>query len=350
MVFLAYRPHDYFRPYETDPWDSTEVDSDSSLPVPELLVKEGKRRGTFLRESPPTTDELEDRDILYNIILRASGADRASSPEPLSLPPAESAFPPPPLPHTLPSSSSTPLSDVHPPQPATSQPPLPLPTIPLPASPGPSGDTLLGLGAPRRDSKRAREEETEPPCSASDGHLHSKRPKRLVLHAISNAQTIGSEESSSAPHPPPVVQAAQHPAPGSLHVPGSIPVVAPPMQRRRTVKDLQQAIEGKKRPLTDKSHICQIGGCTKPFLCDNLQEAREHIKNHYTAATGSPSLSCLRPGCSEVCAKLDTALRHFEGHLPWVFPCPNAVHGCPKLSFSRADSQIRHMATCEYSE
>ena len=318
---LAFRPHDPYHEYAAEEWDSTDVDSDS----PKSLLEEGKLRCTILSKYPPTTEVVEDPVLLREFIahlyvLRWELYQELESPSPSSTqPPAPVSL------HVTPSPTAAPLSDF-PSSPTTSTPSVqPASLVLPPASSNPSDD--VSPIAHSRDSKRSRKDSDS---SYSDSGLlpQNKRLRSGVLQPISNFHALPSssvllQKPSQAP------EATANP---DCHAP--LPATQP-KQRRRTAQDLQEAV--KAHPSTDKSHICQIGECKEPLLCDNLQESRDHIRRHYVG-TIPPSLSCLRPGCSLVCSTVDAARRHFETHLPWVFLCPNVVRGCTAEPFSRQDA------------
>ena len=300
MPIIAYRPPDPYHPYRDD-WESTEVESDPSLSDSEVLEREGKRCGTTFLEFPPSKERAERYAMIYENYIPASAYA------------------------------------------TTSPPPLPAFNHPAPASPGSSNDDSASSEAPCRNAKRSREQETESSGSESNSPRKSKRPKRSVFRSIWNTLSIAS---SSAPHPPAVVEASPSPAPAPHLVAAPTPTAAAALRcgQRRTVQDLQQVIKTKVRPANDNSHVCQVNGCLTPLLAEDMDTARKHIAQHYVA-TGS--LVCLRPGCLRPYRNLTSLVRHFETHLPWIYPCPNAAR-CGYGPFTRADVQKRHINMCEY--
>ncbi|PIL26459.1 hypothetical protein GSI_12217 [Ganoderma sinense ZZ0214-1] len=344
---VAYRPADHYHPYFPAEWEATDVESDS----PAFLRKEGKRRGTVLSKVPPTAEVRENLVLLGEFIFNASeGLDsRGSSPEPPSpsLSPSSPLASPPLSLLPLALSSTTSLSDFT--QQSTDTPSL-LPILPAqpPASPGPSNDA-----APTRlrRGKRTRVEDTESPCSESDLPLINKRPKRPVLVPISNDPTIASPPEQAAPKLKSRAAKAT-PAPLPAATPDPMPPVAASKQRRRTIRELQLAVNGKARPSTDNSHICQIGGCEEALPWQDMKWTRAHITKHFTDhynGKGSKTFGCLRPGCPKVYQCIASAVRHFETHLKWNFPCPNAgPEKCQNGPFKRADTQKRHMLECSF--
>ena len=332
---LAFRPHDPYHEYAAEEWDSTDVDSDS----PKSLLEEGKLRGTILSKYPPTTEVVHDAVLLREFIahlyvLRWELQQELESPSPSSTqPPAPLSL------HVTPSHTPTPLSDV-PPSPTISA-PLAQPVYlvrPL-ASSIPS--SYISPVAHRGGSKRVRKDDSGSPSSDSGLPAQNKRAKRRVLQPISNSRTIPSSS---------VLVLRKSQALKATNPAHDAPLLtAPPKQQRRTIQDLQNAVEGKARPTTDDSHICQIGGCKEPLLFSKLKEARDHIKEHYKKAGPQTRFVCLRPGCSSEYGCVSSAMRHFESHLPWVFPCPNAARGCTQKTFNRPDLQTKHQRTCKFS-
>ncbi|KAM5539641.1 hypothetical protein V8D89_006750 [Ganoderma adspersum] len=333
---LAFRPHDPYHEYAAEEWDSTDIESDS----PKSLVEEGKRRGTILSKHPPTTEVVQDSALLQEFVTRLYVL-RLELHQELQSPSPSSPQPPTPLSlHVTPSLTAAPLSDA-PPSPTTSAPLIQFVSlVHPPASSGPS--SYVSPVAHRGGSKRVRKEDSESSSSDSGLPPQNKRAKRRVLQPISNSRTIPSS-SVLVPRKSRALEATTNPAPDTPLL------TAPPKQQRRTIQDLQNAVEGKAGLATDNSHICQIGGCKEPLLFSKLKEARDHIKEHYKKAGPQKGFVCLRPGCSSMCGCISSATRHFESHLPWVFPCPNAARGCRQGPFHRADLQTKHQRMCRFT-